>query len=66
MTIPPDAIASDSQCYFAKLLIALELRRTHGTVFTAAFLRQYEREIALAVSVCAERLRADRHERPDL
>lgn len=66
MTIQHDAVASDSHCYFAKLLIALELRRTHGIVFTAAFLRQYEHEIAHAVSICGERLRAIRDERPDI
>lgn len=66
MTIQNDTRVSDSHCYFAKLLIALELRRTHGTVFTAAFLRQYEHEIAHAVAVCAERLQAEQRELNDL
>lgn len=31
--------------YFAKMLVALELRRTHGIVFAAAFLDQFAPEV---------------------
>lgn len=34
--------------YFAKLLVALELRQTHGIVFAAAFLEQFSPEIGRA------------------
>lgn len=36
--------------YFAKLMVALELRRTHGVIFAAAFLDQFGSEIGRAAS----------------
>ncbi len=49
MAIERNPVNGNEDCYFAKMLIALELRRTHGVVFAAFFLRQYESEIARAL-----------------
>ena len=35
--------------YFAKLFIAIELRRSHGVYFASAFLEDYESEIRRAI-----------------
>lgn len=44
---------------FAKLLVALELRRTHGKVFAAAFLDQFAPEVTRAAVKLALHPRTD-------
>lgn len=42
--------SAGNELFFAKLLVALALRKTHGIVFAAAFLDEFESEIHLAAT----------------
>ena len=44
----------ENQVYFARLLVALELRRTHGREFAARFLEEFDVEIRRAVAARGE------------
>ncbi len=39
----------ENQVYFARLMVGLELRRTHGKEFAARFLEEFDEEIRRAV-----------------
>lgn len=58
MTGPEHEQQEDSRVlYAAKMLIALELRRTHGIVFAAAFLDEFAPEVCKAAVKLAMRPR---------
>jgi hypothetical protein len=53
MAISPEYPRTKSDSCFAKLVVALELRRTHGIVFAAAFLEEFDAEISSALDLIA-------------
>lgn len=46
--------------YFGRLVIAIQLRRSHGTIFAAAFLAEFDVEISRAIDIMSQRT-ATRH-----
>ncbi len=48
MRKPSHTEAMENPFYFAKLVVALELRRTHGMTFATAFVVEFEMEIIAA------------------
>jgi len=49
MTESNSAGGFENEVYFARLAVALELRQTHGMIFAACFLEQFDAEIRRAV-----------------
>ena len=45
-----DSSSISSDQYFGRLLIAMELRRTHGMVYAVFFLEEFEEELYRAVA----------------
>lgn len=41
-------VEEDAAVYFARLTVALEIRRTHGLRYSAAFLREFAAQIRTA------------------
>ncbi len=39
-----------SEQYFGRLLIAMELRRTHGMLYAVSFIEEFEEQIYIAVA----------------
>jgi hypothetical protein len=49
---------------FARLCLELELRRTHGVLFAATFLEDFEPEVRRAVSYSSAKRRRERNAGP--